>query len=339
MRYVALTMLLFLAAGKASARNADGTLGFLVTPNNGVPAMVRAGDTFTVEARGQATLHLVSTGGTRVPLEAAWEAQAGDRWAAQCTVPERATPGAYALEGAADGVVDLTPRAVYVLEDMPGYYVVAHLTDTHVGSNRHPRPAAHIFADLIASVNASEAAFVVVTGDVVEGGSPGEFRAFLNGLDGCTKPTFVVPGNHDRKGLHYEQFFGPLTYRFRFGEDGYLAFDTKDYRMADELGAQDGALQRYRRELKPCRWTIGLTHRYVQMMGMRSQLTLFVDNPLDALLFGHYHDAEAPPIAEMPWGKTLPILTPAAVDGYLRYVDMTARGPLAREPEKVAATE
>ena len=325
------------AAGTANARNTDGTLGLVRTPNNGMPALVLAGATFTVDAGAEAALALV-TPERRIPLEASWEERPGDRWDAVCTVPADVAPGAYALEAQAGGESDTSVRAVYVLEEMPAYYVVAHLTDTHVGSGRHPRPAAAILTDLITAVNNSETHFVVITGDLTESGKPEEFKTFLDVLDTCAKPTFVVPGNHDRQGLNYERTFGPLTYHFRFGEDGYLAFDTKDYLMADELGSQDADLQRFRRELKPCRWSIGLTHRYTQMMGMRSQLTLFVDNPLDALLFGHYHTAEVPEAGQMPWGKTLPIATPAAVDGYLRYIDMTAKGPLAREPERAAET-
>jgi predicted phosphodiesterase len=338
MRRPCLAILVLALAHFAAARDDDGTLGLVRTPNNGMPAMVLAGENFEVDAAAQATLHLAAGDGTRLAMYAEWNELPGGRWRAVCTVPASATPGAYALEAAAGENQDVTARAVYVMEEMPAYYVIAHLTDTHVGSNRHPRSAGAIFADLIAAVNESETTFAAITGDLTESGEPDEFRAFLDVLDTCAKPTFVVPGNHDRAGLHYAHFFGPMTYRFRFGDDGYLAFDTKDFIMADELGGQDADLQRFRRELKASRWTVGLTHRYVQMMGMRSQLTLFVDNPLDALLFGHYHSAEAPPIAQMPWGKTLPILTPAAVDGHLRYIDMTARGPLAREPERLAET-
>lgn len=329
-----------LAAASASARNPDGTLGLLRQPHNALPALLTPGAVLDVVAEARCALRLAGPDGGAIELDAAWETLPGGLHRGVCAPPETLAPGAYALEAVAeDGRRDRHPRAVFVFESGPQYYVVAHLTDTHVGSDRHPRAARDILADLVAAVNASETTFAVFTGDLTQDGTPEQMRAFLEVLDTCEKPAFALPGNHDRLARHYEAFFGPLTYRFRFGHDGYLAFNTMDYVMADELGAQDSALQRYRRELKPCRWTVGLTHRYVQMMGFRSQLTLFVDNPLDVLLFGHYHRADPPPVAQAPWGNAQHIATPAAVDGWLRFLDVTARGVLPREPRQLAPIE
>ena len=38
------------------------------------------------------------------------------------------------------------------------------------------------------------------TGDLTEGGTAAELRAFLEVLDTCVLPTFVCAGNHDRQG-------------------------------------------------------------------------------------------------------------------------------------------
>ncbi|MFP4501138.1 MAG: metallophosphoesterase family protein [Candidatus Hydrogenedentota bacterium] len=335
---VALFVLLALAA-TAVARHDDGTLGLIVRPHNGLPALCTNGGAFEVTAQEQAALSLVDAQGRTTPLEPDWTQRPGAPWRATVPVPARMAPGVYALQAVHDAGRDQNGRAVYVFDAMPETYAIAHLTDTHIGSSRHPRTAAAIMRDLAAAINASAAAFAVITGDVTDQGTPAQFRMFLELLDTCTLPTFVLPGNHDRNALHYERFFGPVTYHFRFGADGYLAFDTKDYFMADEMGPQDGALQRYRRDLKAVRWCVGLTHRYVQMMGMRSQLTLFADNPLDALLFGHYHDGEPPPHAQSPWDSTRMVATPAAVDGYVRYVDVAARGIQPRQPERPAPIE
>ena len=156
-----------------------------------------------------------------------------------------------------------------------------------------------------------------------------QFRRFIGILDTCTLPTVVCAGNHDRQGDNYERFFGPLTSRFTFGSDGYLVFDTKDFDTADGATAQDGLLHRFRRELKPCRWTFGLTHRYEPAMGMRAQLTLFVDDPLDGLFFGHIH-RELREGENIPWGRTAAWAVPAAVDGRYRMVDVTRQGPMPR---------
>jgi predicted phosphodiesterase len=326
------------AAWPAFARNEDGTLGLIQTPNNGLPALVLAGDTFDVMLQTEATLRLVDTNGTAVPLEATLEARPGDTFAARCTVPPAAAPGTYGLVAEGNGRSDTNLRAVYVLPEFPEYYIAAHVTDTHVGSNRHPRPSEVIVAEVFQAVNTSEVDICFVTGDLTDQGMPEQFRSFLELLDTCTMPTFVVPGNHDRQALNYEQYFGVLTYSFTYGRDGYLAFDSKDYLVADELGAQDGELEKLRREIKGARWSVGLTHRYEPMMGIRSQLTLFVDNPLDVLLFGHWHHEPAEDQVVIPWGQTKWIVTPAAINGEFRLIDMTARGPLPRPAAKPGTT-
>ncbi|MBP8128429.1 MAG: metallophosphoesterase [Candidatus Hydrogenedentes bacterium] len=324
---------LYACCAVAFAREADGALGLIHAPHNGAPAISEPGGSFEAVLEHEAGLALVGDTGP-LPLEVIWSDLPGGWKRAFCAVPESAAAGTYALEARTPDGTDRHARAVFLYAHFPDYYVIAHLTDAHVGSTRHARAAEVIFADLLRVVNDSDATLAVITGDLTDSGSPEQFRAFLRVLDTCRLPTFVQPGNHDREGTHYETFFGPLTYMFRFGYDGFLAFDTKDYVMADELGRQDADLQVFRRALKPCRWTVGLTHRYEQMMGLRSQLILFVDEPLDALAFGHFHRENTQEEAVAPWGKTQLIMTPAAVDGWLRFIDMTISGVLARAPEQ-----
>lgn len=226
---------------------------------------------------------------------------------------------------------DRTERAVFLLQEFPEYYVVGHVSDLHVGREG----AAATLRSIVDLLNQSDAAFVLLTGDLTDQGEPDQFRAVLEVLDTCKLPTFVCPGNHDRTADNYTRFFGPLTYMFAFGQDGYLSFDTKDYCVADGLGVQDSLLERYRRAIKPCRWSVGFTHRYDPTMGMRAQLILFVDNPLDFLLFGHWHRENTAEEKTVPWGGTRVSVVPAAVDGQFRLLDMTARGLLPRPVQKV----
>jgi predicted phosphodiesterase len=175
---------------------------------------------------------------------------------------------------------------------------------------------------MIQHVNGTDAAFVVITGDLTEGGDPEQFQAFLAILNECTKPTYVCSGNHDRQEANYAAAFGPLTYWFTFSEDAYLVFDTQDFRVADELGHQDALLERYREAMTPSRWRIGLTHRYELDQGMRSQLILFVDHRLDHLLYGHWHRENKSNAEAMPWPDVPATVTPAAINGVLRMVRM-----------------
>lgn len=350
---------LFLFVSAGWARAPDGTLDLIITPNNGVPVIACAGDSFEAVLREKCALRLVE-GNRAYGLSTEWHELPGSVMAARCTIPLDAASGAYALEAIADRT-DVNTRSVYVVDSFPDVYTVVHITDTHVGSNRHPRPSEAIFQDLLDAVSAQRIlieeiwtrtegdeseedvhakdgdrvpplVFAVITGDLTEDGDPEQFRAFVELLDRCELPTFVCPGNHDRRGLNYENTFGPLTYLFRFGEDGYLSFDTKDYIIADSAGSQDGLLEIYRRAIMPARWSIGLTHRYDPMMGMRCQLILFVDNPLDCLLYGHVHRENRPEERTVPWGTTPIIITPAAIDGAFRlvhvYANRIAPGPV-----------
>ena len=333
------------AAGPAAwAREPDGTLGLVRTPNNGMPALVLPGGSFEAILAERASLRLIrpSADGRFVglaetaALTVTWDVLAGGMAQAHCQVPGDVPPGCYALEADAAGHVDTNVRAVYVFESFPEAYQVAHITDTHVGSDRHARSSEAIFRDVIDAVNASAPALVLVTGDLTENGALDQFRRFLEILDTCAAPTFVCPGNHDRQALHYEKVFAALTYVFWFGHDGYLAFDTKDYTIADGLGRQDADLQLFRRAIKPARWSVGFTHRYDPNMGMRSQIVLFVDNPLDVLLFGHYHRSNDENETGVPWGGTPFTMTPAAINGSMRLITVTSRGIHPGEPQRVA---
>jgi predicted phosphodiesterase len=314
----------------------------LITPNEGIPVIALAGSSFDVNATSRGDLTLVS-GDTEVSLKPDWVETIPGRARARCVVPEGTAAGAYALRIHTGDRDDSNLRSVFVVEAFPDRYSFAHLTDTHIGSTRHKRHADAIFTDAVAAVNASDAQFVIVTGDLTENGEVWQFRKFLDVLNTCRLPTFVCSGNHDRKDLNYEHVFGPDAYAFWFGHDAYLGFDTKDFVVADDLGAQPAELQRLRRDIKPARWSIGFAHRYEPDMGMRAQLTLFVDDPLDHLIFGHWHRANTDTERSVPWqgwGRATPItVTPAAVNGSMRYFDVGYGGIVGRPPIRVAETQ
>ena len=332
MRRLQVFMFALLTTTAAAARAPDGTLALIETPNNGIPAIVVPGQRFEATlARQAATMTLEGT--KTISMETTWAPLPGGKMRATCSVPADTPAGVYALAATAGDRTDRTLRSVYVRSAFPENYVIAHLSDAHIGSNRHPRTAEAIVLDVVAAVNKSEADFVLITGDLTENGEPTQFRSFLTVLDTCSLPTFVCAGNHDRKGLNYEDFFGPDTYMFRFGEDGYISFDTKDRSTAPEWGAQDADLEVFRRAIKHSRWAIGFSHRYEMGQGMRSQLILFVDNPLDRLIFGHWHRHGE---SVVPWGTTHYTSTPAAVNGFLRYFDVSAESVKPRRAERVA---
>ena len=324
-------ILFLLAAAPALARGPDGMLWIVETPNDGLPAIVAPGGSFDAVVTEEAALAL--SGETApVPLEIEWEQLPGERRKARCTIPPDTKPGRYAIEAMIGDRTDRNERSVYIGGPFPDTYTIGHITDTHIGRVMKGRFPEATMRDILRTFNETNLAFVLVTGDITENGNPDQFRAFIEILNTSIHPTFVCPGNHDRQALHYERAFGPQVYMFRFGADGYLAFDSKDFVTANELGPQDASLQIFRRAIKPARWSIGFTHRFEPDQGLRSQIILFVDNPLDLLVFGHWHRENGPGQERVPWGTTPMIVTPAARDGAYRLIDV---GPLEISPREV----
>ncbi len=311
-----------LMAGTAAARDADGRLGLIQTPNNTLPAIVAPGGSFEATLTCQAEITLAGTDGSSVAVPAQWSELPGGLVKASCTVPAGVAPGLYTLEAKTADGTDSNGRAVAVVADTLEYYLAAHLSAPAVAAD------GTAMAQTISAVNESGAAFCLITGDLTQDGTPEQFRAFLQTIDNCTVPTFICPGPRDRVGGVYESFIGQAAYFFSFGGDGYIGFDTADACAANGLAAQDGELYVYRRAIRSCRWSVGFTYRCDESMAMRTQLTLFADDPLDYIFCGRATDDKA---ASTAWGTALTI-TPA---GYARFIEVSARGVRAREPQRI----
>lgn len=336
-RFVGVWGVIIATSIAASARDAAGLLDIVITPNDGMPVIALPGAEFEVLTTAQAELLLEANGAT-LALSPSWSDVPGGRKRARCTIPAEIPPGLYALRARGADREDVNLRSVCVRGAFPESYTVAHITDTHIGSNRNARTSEDIFTELIQKVNATPAAFVLVTGDLTESGEPGQFKNFVDILNTCALPTFVCSGNHDRKELNYERTFGPDSYVFWFGKDGYLVFDTKDFYAADDLGPLAADIQIQRRAIKSARWSIGVSHRYEADMGMHTQLALFIDDPLDWFIFGHWHRENTAQEKSVPWdapdGATRITVTPAAINGAMRLFEIGPAGIVPGEAQK-----
>ncbi len=329
-----IVLLLVLAAG-AWAREPDGSLGLIRAPHEGMPVLVGKTLVFEVVLRAKGDVR-IEREGVSIAVSIQWREVQG-MWHGLCQLPQGVPEGAYALAAEANGQTDRNVRSVFVYASFPESYRFAQLTDIHVGADREWGHGADIFRKAIETVNASGAAFAVLTGDLTHNAGPDEYLEFIAILDTCTLPTFLAPGNHDREQGAYERVFGGGTYAFNFGPDAYLSYDTKDFIVAGEYGAQDADIELFRRAMRPARWSIGFTHRYETSMGMRAQLALFVDTPLDHLIFGHAHRANKEDEKTVPWGTTPFTVTPAAIDGYWRLFDMSSNGIKPEPPRRFLA--
>jgi predicted phosphodiesterase len=329
-RFVAFLTLIILATSGSMARKPDGTLGLIRSPNNAKPVIITTEMPFEILSEKEAILSLSGISGSS-RINVSWVPRPGGLFFGLCRVDSPLPPGTYALHAETNlAETDVNLRSVYITESFPESYMIAHITDTHVTSSAMPELNTDTMHGIIEALNTSTASFSLITGDLTENGESEQFLRFIKILDMINMPTFVVPGNHDRQKENYEHFFGSSIYSFVYGQDGYLAFDTKDFLIVDEMGEQNGFLQYYRRKVRASRWSIGFTHRYDLTMGFRAQIILFIDDPLDFLIYGHYH-REAENQEGIPWGNTPIIMTPAAKDGMLRFLNINAQGVQAQK--------
>ena len=304
-----------IAATNAAARDADGLLANIIAPNEGRPAVVAAGDTFDVLLETPAELRLIgATGAITLAHEII---ETNQHVLARCTVPGGTPAGPYALEATSGDVRDNTAKAVWVVDDPLTTYTVALLPEPRVQGGEVGGWRAWVDA-----INASEAALVLILGNLTATGAAEDFRQMVHALAALNMPAFVSPGPTDRAQALYDAYFGPMPYALRFGPDGYLAIDTS--RPTLSIPRDSGELYRLRRSIRAARWSAGFTHRYTAAMPLRDQITLFVDDPLDALVF----------VPESPASPDLPALGRVPFLGVSRFqtVQVTPTSAQATEP-------
>ncbi len=308
--YASLAVCLFVAAS-ACGRDAGEKLASLRSPNNGAPALASPESSFKVITSEIGTIRIHSERYTR-ELEVRWHPGPGRHWTGTCPLPVEIPIGVYAIEFETALGSDRNIRSLYVFRQIPDEYRIAHLTSPKVSVNVDgPAPLRAV----INAVNASGAAFAIITGDLTQSGLASEFRELSIILDTCTVPTFVSPGARDAQTPFFEAYFGSANHAFTFGRDGYLAFDTKDLIPTDDMRGHAGELQRLRRSIKASRWAVGFSYQYNPRMGMRAQIALFVDNPLDFLLLTHAPEKQP---GKVPWGTSGYLTTPEVSEGKFR---------------------
>jgi len=171
----------------------------------------------------------------------------------------------------------------------------------------------------------------VITGPLTQHGAAEEFAALRRVIDDSPVPVHVAPGPEDMRTGLYAASFGRSPKVARFGADGYLLFDTSDVLPVEDISEQAGALQQMRRSIAGVRWAFGAAHAYSLRMGMRAQMALFIDTPLDVLLVSETDVRDETGAPAMPWGQTLVVETPAFARGVVRIIEVYPYGIVPRE--------
>jgi 3',5'-cyclic-AMP phosphodiesterase len=115
---------------------------------------------------------------------------------------------------------------------MPGPFLIAQLSDPHVGADWiAPDPAALLSA-AVAAVGPLAPDVVIVSGDLVENAADAEYEQVREALEPLDAPVHVLPGNHDdRDALH--RHFGvpgaggePVQYSVELGPLRLVVVDS-----------------------------------------------------------------------------------------------------------------
>ncbi len=292
MRNCLLAAALCAVCAAGHARDAEGRLATILSPSSTQPAIVVRGGQFDVLLRDDAPLRLESAAGS-FNLSAADVQDFRGRRRVRVVLPAAVPAGAYSLVAASPAAEDRSFRAVFVLDSPPDEYRVAVWSTPRVSADPR-RPDTGLFR-VTAEINAGRPGLVLVTGDLTAAGSPEQFRLALELLNDCAAPTLVAPGPADLAGGHARDFLGDYPAAVPFGMDGYLLCPAP----AGGLGQEDGRLHLERRRIRAARWSVGVGC-LADSGDLRAQLTIFVDDPLDAVVGA----IGAAPIRTSPWGPT-----------------------------------
>lgn len=153
----------------------------------------------------------------------------------------------------------------------------AFISDTHVGSH----DAAEDLRRTVRDINGLDGIdFVIISGDITELGWDEELQLAKDILDGCNKPWYVVPGNHDTKWSES----GCNSFRRIFGYDRF-AFDHKGYKF---VGCSSGPNMRMAPGLVPREDIVWLDSITGSMKGSGQPLVFINHYPLDEGLANWY---------------------------------------------------
>ena len=323
-----------LASG-AMGRAGDGALDIILSPHNGRPALVRPGAAFEAVLTKQTPLKLAGEDGT-LTMAVEWELRPDGRYVATCHLPDEIAPGVYALEAERDR----NERALHVKESFPEVYLVAHIADPAIGGGEDLEESLGLFEEIAAEIGEANADVALITGELTANDTAEEYAAFLAALEALSMPTFVCPAPSEESA----RYFGSPPFAFWYGEDAYLGFDGTATNLAPPWEPAESLHYRLRREIKPARWAIGFANRYSQDFPMHSQISLFVDDPLDLLITGPWEmelvDEEGEEMEPaLPWGRTPVAITPPASEGSYRLVQVSSSEARPRAPESVIGND
>jgi hypothetical protein len=211
----------FLHANAAGVIPTGDALTVIQRPLLNIPAIVRPGDTLTIDCEAHPTAFDWSAelvrNGIAVPMQIATAAydSSTEWWAIMGEVPYDLPQGLYDLVvDATRAIRDTTRHAVQVIPEFKEDYYFIHITDTHLPTHLyHYQTGARTdtseivdLREVIADINIINPEFVLLTGDLVNEGELEDYldlRYYTRAQQLLTQfevPVFLTAGNHDLGG-------------------------------------------------------------------------------------------------------------------------------------------
>lgn len=322
---IAATLIAWAASAPAIAES-------MILPRPGSPAVVVPGGLLEVVAPVEGALRLES-GSPPISLNATWSPTAGGARLARAVVPEGTAPGRYAVQVAGAEATAQRAGSVYVLAAFPEDYAIAIVRGTKPDDIGESTPVLPV--DLSARLSAESVQLAILLGPFTRSGSEEEYAALEALVLASEVPIYLCPDTKESRSPIYRAHFGDRVHGVAFGRDGYLFLGAGLQAQDPQTSARLGEAHRLRRAMRASRWSVGVTGAYGLEWDLRSQVALFVDDPLNFLIAG---SAPAELGATLPWGKTqfaLPVGTPAET---LTVLEVTATGIRPRvHPEPTEA--
>lgn len=307
-----------------------GTAETIEWPRPGRPAVLTPDTVLEVGAREEGALSL-ERNGQRTPLKANWSREPGALLKARASLPPGIAPGAYTLHLDSPGGPGMRKGAVHVLAESPEEYtlaVVQGVRPVEGGNGQSTFPA-----DLVARIAEAQVQVVLMLGPLTQTGSEEDYQALESLIEAVAAPVYLCPNRSDLRGEDFARRFGNPIHGVQFGRDSFLflgaGLPAADPRAAEFLGEA----HRLRRAFRASRWSIGVAGEFGLDWDLHTQMALFVDDPLNALVAGNI----APGLgATVPWGKT--VFVPP-VDGPRDTITILSVTPTGIRPRKVPPAE
>lgn len=296
-------------------------------PRLGRPTVTVPGGLLEVATDTQGALSLERAGQVTA-LDTQWSEGSGAMQRGRAILPEDLSPGRYTVQLAGANGTTTRPGAVHILEALQEEYALAVIRGLDSPADGSPV----LPADLGAQLSAAAVQMAIVLGPLTRGVTEEEFRALEALLLAVEVPVYLCPDRSDARDPAFLAHFGGPIHGATFGRDGYLFLGAGLFAQDPQTPARLGEAHLLRRAMRSSRWSVGIAGEYGLDWDLRSQIALFVDDPLNYLIAGSVAPALG---ATVPWGKTALALPADAPRGALAVLDVTATGIKPR-PQPVA---